>query len=78
MFPKQNCPVCQNRSWMETSTGSIMLELQQVRGSKARLIEENEKLVNKIEELNQYIKLLQARDNHGFHYEYDDIGGELP
>jgi hypothetical protein len=53
MFPKQKCPVCQNRAWMGTVSGAMILDLHQVKESKARLMEENEKLVKEIEDLKE-------------------------
>ena len=61
MFPKQNCPVCQNRAYYDTN-GALTLRLhlqealeslQEAMKSEARLLEENEKLVNEITKLKE-------------------------
>ena len=50
MFPKQNCPVCQNRAYNNTSTAITQaLRLAEVTASRNRLLEENAKLVYEVE-----------------------------
>ena len=59
MFPKQNCPVCQNRAYYDTNGAlTLMSQLQEAMKSEARLLEENEKLVNEITKLKEKLTVV--------------------
>jgi len=73
MFPKQRCPVCQNRAWQVTTSGSLLLENAQLKQDLEDSNHTIKTLLDEIDALKQSLEHFKKLDNHGFHHEYDNM-----
>jgi chromosome segregation ATPase len=81
MFPKQRCPVCQNRAWQGTTSAAVLYEntkLKEKIEDFKREIEFRDKQISDLEkelkELKDHKEILLREHNHGFQrseYEYN-------